>query len=164
METKKLKINIPEGFEIDKENSSFEEIVFKKKDTKSKNWEEYAENQRISNQKGYCINDLNCGINNVYWNSCLTPNKWRNVLPSEELAKAFLAMMQLMSIRQAWIGDWKPNWDGITIHSCIAHLSNGYSIDSFALCYHALSFPTKEMANEFLECFKDLLEIAKPLI
>ena len=30
MNTKKLKINIPEGYEIDKEKSTFEEIVFKK--------------------------------------------------------------------------------------------------------------------------------------
>ncbi len=31
METKELKIQIPEGYEIDKENSTFEKIVFKKK-------------------------------------------------------------------------------------------------------------------------------------
>ena len=30
MEEKKLKINIPEGYEIDRDNSTFEEIVFKK--------------------------------------------------------------------------------------------------------------------------------------
>lgn len=47
MDTKKLKINIPEGYEIDKEKSTFEEIVFKKVEdpfTKlPKNWEEYCE-------------------------------------------------------------------------------------------------------------------------
>ena len=36
MDTKELKIQIPEGYEIDKENSTFEKIVFKKKDTKTK--------------------------------------------------------------------------------------------------------------------------------
>lgn len=30
METKELKINIPEGYEIDKENSSFNCITFRK--------------------------------------------------------------------------------------------------------------------------------------
>ena len=33
METKELKIQIPEGYEIDKEKSTFEKIVFKKKKT-----------------------------------------------------------------------------------------------------------------------------------
>lgn len=31
METKEIKINIPEGYEVDKENSTFEYIKFKKK-------------------------------------------------------------------------------------------------------------------------------------
>ena len=38
METKELKITIPEGYEIDKEKSTFEKIVFKKKDTKPRSW------------------------------------------------------------------------------------------------------------------------------
>ena len=46
MDTKKLKINIPEGYEIDKENSTFEEIVFKKVEDPfaklPKTWEEYC--------------------------------------------------------------------------------------------------------------------------
>lgn len=32
METKELKIIIPEGYEIDKDKSSFEKIIFKKKE------------------------------------------------------------------------------------------------------------------------------------
>ena len=46
MEEKKLKINIPEGYEIDKEKSTFEEIVFKKVEDPlaklPKTWEEYC--------------------------------------------------------------------------------------------------------------------------
>jgi hypothetical protein len=32
------------------------------------------------------------------------------------------------------------------------------------LCSRPLSFPTYELANQFLNNFKDLLEIAKPLL
>ena len=50
MEEKKLKINIPEGYEIDKENSTFEEIIFKKiEDPLSKlpkTWEEYCKHTK----------------------------------------------------------------------------------------------------------------------
>ena len=50
MENKSIKINIPEGMEIDKEKSTFEEIVFKSKEKQlPKAWEE------LNNIKGYYI-------------------------------------------------------------------------------------------------------------
>ena len=46
MNTKKLKVNIPEGYEIDRDNSTFEEIVFKKVEDPfsklPKTWREYC--------------------------------------------------------------------------------------------------------------------------
>ena len=51
MEEKKLKINIPEGHEIDKEKSTFEEIVFKKVNPLSElpeGWEEYCEQTKTA--------------------------------------------------------------------------------------------------------------------
>ena len=167
MEIKELKIQIPEGYEIDKEKSTFEKIVFKKKDTKPSKprcWEEYCNLQIINNKKGYCINDLTSEIDEVYWDHCTDANSWRNVLPSRELAEESRAMMQLMALRQTWIGDWKPCWDGKTIHYCIVRFNNDYTINLNAQCCHALSFPTKEMAEEFMNYFRDLLEVAKSLI
>lgn len=44
MENKELKIQAPEGYEIDKENSTFEKIVFKKEERKlPKKWEDLYE-------------------------------------------------------------------------------------------------------------------------
>ena len=40
MEEKVMKIEIPEGYEIDKEKSSFEKIVFKKKEKKVLTWKD----------------------------------------------------------------------------------------------------------------------------
>ena len=40
---KELKIEVPDGYEIDKENSTFERIVFKKKHTYLKSWKEFCE-------------------------------------------------------------------------------------------------------------------------
>ena len=88
-------------------------------------------------------------------------NKWKTVLPSKELAEAFLAMMQLMSLRQAWIGDWTPGWN--KSNWCLAAMKSIYAA-SFPTSAHPLSFPTEEMAYDFMYTFKDLLEIAKPLI
>ena len=43
MERKSIVIDIPDGMCIDESNSTFEKIVFKKKDTKPRSWEEYCD-------------------------------------------------------------------------------------------------------------------------
>lgn len=164
METKELKIQIPEGYCIDESKSTFEKIVFKKKD-KPRSWEEYCKNHEgdfyfITSDSNISGLGFNPRIKNP-----LDVSTSKNTLPSKELAEAFLAMMQLMSLRQAWIGYWKPDW-------------NNYEDDKWGIVYHdnkpaigvygnssrALSFPTEEMATDFMNTFKDLLEVAKPLI
>ena len=165
METKELKIQIPEGYEIDKENSTFEKIVFKKKDTKPRSWGEYYEQQIANKKHGYYIDDADCSSVSVVWNEYAGADKWKNVLPSKELTEAFLAMMQLMSLRQAWVGDWKPDWkDETRVKFIIICLENQVLFQNTYITSRSLSFPTSEMAEDFMNTFKDLLEIAKPLI
>ena len=169
METKELKIQIPDGYEIDKEKSTFEKIVFKKKeDTKPKSWKEYYEQQIANKKHGYYIDDEDCSLVSVVWNELADVNKWKNVLPSEELTEAFLAMMQLMSLRQAWIGNWKPDYYmNMASNWCIEYEPNPgvFSIENHCKTNGGgLTFPTREMTKDFMNCFKYLLEIAKPLI
>ena len=169
METKELKITIPEGQEIDwQESAKQEKIVFKKKDTKPRSWKEYYEQQIANKKHGYYIDDADCSTVSVVWNEYAGANKWRNVLPSKELTEAFLAMMQLMSLRQAWIGDWKPDYYmNMASNWCIEYEPNPgvFSIENHCKTNGGgLSFPTREMTKDFMNCFKDLLEIAKPLI
>lgn len=172
METKELKIVVPNGYEIDKENSTLEKIVFKKIDDKPfkkiddkpKSWKEYCNQQQAANKKGYFFNDGDCFIDDISWVGCQTPCKWKNVLPSIELTKSFLAMMQLVSLRQAWVGDWQPDWNDFSDKWCIVNSGNKLVISDYIHIVRVLSFPTKEMVNEFMDCFWDLLEIAKPLI
>ena len=158
---KELKIEIPIGYEIDKEKSTFEKIIFKKKDTKPRSWEEYC-----NNFKGqyYYIQDNRDNIATSF-----TPNglisAYKNYVPSEKLAESFLAMMQLMSLRQEWIGDWEPDWNDSNENKwCIINDINRFVIGLYGSYLRVLSFPTEEMAEDFMSCFKDLLEVAKPLI
>lgn len=160
---KELKIDIPEGYEIDKEKSTFEKIVFKKKDAKPRSWKEYFE--QYKNTPCY---ELGFDVSGGYWNKSTMYGGGYCAVPSKELAEAFLAMMKLMSLRQAWIGDWKPDY--------YMNIASNWSIEyepnpgMFSIENHCktngggLTFPTKEMAEDFMNCFKDLLEIAKPLI
>ena len=75
-----------------------------------------------------------------------------------------------MSLRQAWIGNWEPDWnepdwnDETRVKWNIICLQNQVCLCDTQIKLRALSFPTIEMATDFMNCFKDLLEIAKPLI
>lgn len=164
MEIKELKIEVPEGFEIDKKNSSFEKIVFKKKeDTKPRSWEKYCESKKDEHAIGYFIG-TDSDIFSCNWCICEVPDVWRNVLPSKENTEEFRAMMQLRSLRQSWIGDWEPDWKEVDYKYCISVCCNIFQINTFQHTQAPLSFPTKEMAKDFMNCFIDLLEIAKPLL
>lgn len=156
---KKLKIEISIGYEIDKEKSTFEKIIFKKKEnTKPRSWEEYLE--------------LNTGFDGagIDWNISggvqATGLHYRGkaIVPTN-LAAPFIAMMQLMSLRQAWIDDWEPDWSNFNSNKWgIINHANKLIISLLGNSSRVLSFPTKEMAKDFMNYFKDLLEIAKPLI
>ena len=161
METKELKITIPEGQEIDwQESAKQEKIVFKKKDPKPRSWEEYCNN--FSGELFYFSNRNS--IESVVTSDGMSYTA-KDYLPSKELAEAFLAMMQLMSLRQAWIGDWKPDWNDETrVKWNIICLQNQVCLCDTLIKSRVLSFPTKEMAIDFMNCFRVLLEIAKPLI
>ena len=162
METKELKITIPEGYEIDKEKSTFEKIVFKKKDTKPRSWKEYLELSTGFDGAGI---DWNCG--GVQTTGL--HHRGKAIVPTH-LAQPFIAMMQLMSLRQAWIGNWEPDWnepdwnDETRVKWNIICLQNQVCLCDTLIKSRVLSFPTKEMAIDFMNCFRVLLEIAKPLI
>ena len=160
METKELKITIPEGYEIDKDGSTFEKIVFKKKAAKPRSWEEYCRNF-----KGELFFECNNDIDSVVIKNGMSYIA-KSYVPSKELAEAFLAMMQLMSLRQAWIGDWKPDWKNREqLKANILFDGNKFHAVHFRdIVSRPLSFPSQEMATDFMNTFKDLLEIAKPLI
>jgi hypothetical protein len=88
----------------------------------------------------------------------------------EDDADAFIAYGRLIRLRRAWIDNWRPDWSKETSHKnpkyCIVStVSEGFTVNK---CYNGwitmLSFPTQEMAEEFMNCFKDLLEKAKTLI
>lgn len=172
METKEVKIEIPEGYEIDKEKSTFEKIVFKKKEnTKPRSWGEYC-----NNFKGelFYFGNRN-SIESVIANDGMSYMA-KDYLPSKELAKAFIAMMQIMSLRHDWIhkwsvdngliDDWEPDWKNTHADKyCITNSYNkGIRVDIYVYTIKSLPFPSREMAEDFMQTFKDLLEIAKPLI
>jgi hypothetical protein len=157
MEQKTLNIEIPEGYEIDKEKSSFEKIVFKQKNVSLvlDSWEDLKEIE------GYWIDD-NSDINeNIH-----AAHKFhRNIFPTREYAEAALALAQLLQIRQRCIGNWKPDWtNSLQSKHVITPEKDEICIRILYYSNRPLSFPTFEIAKEFLKKHETLIQQAKPLI
>ena len=154
MNTKKLKINIPEGYEIDKEKSTFEEIVFKKVEDPlaklPKTWEEYCKRTKgYTSYYGYSINE------NTYETKF---DGFYNEFFTKERVKQYVALGKLLQLRDYWVGDWKINSDSVYIIYRNLIMATLHTND------FPLSFPTREMAKEFKNCFEDLIKEAHPLV
>lgn len=80
---------------------------------------------------------------------------------SERLCKAFRSYMKLIQLRNAWVKDCE-NGDEDEYRKIVYTAERGFY--GARLGKTGLSFPTLDMAEEFINTFKDLLEIAKPLV
>ena len=154
MENKELNIIAPEGYEVDKENSTFEKIVFKKINELPKTWEE------LKYISGAFISDK-ADIHTT--NSIRTISSAKNIFPTKELAEAVLALAQLLQLRDRYNGDNK-GFIYDKDNYCLAVSANSIFKDWNIYTQRVLAFRTKELREQFYDNFKDLLEIAKPLL
>ena len=154
---KHLKINVPEGYEIDKENSTFEEIVFKPVAKQlPKTWEE------LNMISGYfvCLDSSLSKIRDVGANGI---NK--NIFVTEEQAEASKALAQLSQLREVYRQGWTPDWDySDELKYCIVNDGNNLISDWSRRSTKFLSFQTKEICDLFLENFRELIEKALPFM
>ena len=87
-----------------------------------------------------------------------------NILPSLQSAKAHLAYMQLHQLRDCYRQGWVPDWKDDIIKYCIVLESNRCVIYKNITTCNFLSFQSMELAEKFLNNFKDLIETAGDLI
>ena len=161
MDTKKLKINIPEGYEIDKEKSTFEEIVFKKVEDPfsklPKTWEEYKSCSRDDTSYFFCnpLKSIKASLfSGVY-----------NEFSTEERVKQYVALGRLLQLRDYWVSNLKNNSNNFV--AVIYHFDGeivNTNVSKKRSSSYSLTFPTREIAQKFIECFKDLINEAYPLI
>lgn len=147
---KELKIEIPKGYEIDKEKSTFAKIVFKKIDNRPKTWEEYCELT-----KGNTSNYANATTLMVYKDRF---NGAYNEFSTKERAEQFIAIGKLMQLRDYWVKGYKTTEEEYVIYiTCQGNLRVTTLHNKFM---KKLTFPTEEMANEFIKCFSGLIKTA----
>ena len=107
MKNKELKIEVPQGYEIDKEKSTFEKLVFKKVEKElPKSWEE------LDIVKGFYVNSLS-EIAGTGEETCAEEYN-RNTFPTKEEAEACIALAQLCQLRDRYNDGWKPDWKNST--------------------------------------------------
>lgn len=156
METKEMKIQVPEGYEIDKENSTFEKIVFKRKEL-PKSWED------LITVKGYCVTTFS-KIEDCC-EECYTYKENKNIFPTREEAEACLALAQLCQLRDRYNDGWKPDWEDYEQFKwCIVFFKDNIRVAEYLFIKKMLAFKTEELRDKFLENFRDLIETAKPLL
>lgn len=83
----------------------------------------------------------------------------------KEIAEAYAVLPQLIRLKDEYNEGWKPDWeDKDTAKHYIGRIGNDWDI-GFSYKYPGiLSFKSFEIRNKFLEDYKDLIEIAKPLL
>jgi len=144
---KEFIIECPSGFEVDEDKSTFEKIVFKEIENKLP-----MSVEEIPNRKGWYIDSTSkilCG-----------GSKGKNNISTYERAEAFLALMQLVELRDAWNGDWKADYNNGNQPKFCVMIGKGLTIRGV----YALHFKSGALRDQFAEQFKDLIEQAKELL
>ena len=153
MKTKEIKISVPEGYEIDKENSTFECIKFKK--LRPKRWR----NKEDAIITGYYTSP-NSSILKLNNTSNIPSN--HNVFATKKQVKSALAMAQLSQIManderfggivtdEEWSTNKLPKY-------YIKRLKNGITIGTGWTEYTFLAFHSPKCRDLFLQENEDLI-------
>lgn len=152
-----IEIEVPEGYKaVYNEDTQKVDVI---KIELPKTWEEFCENNPM--KSGECFLTEYGEI--IYAVEKYRDTNFKTILPNEETAEAFMALMQLIQLRNCYRQGWKPNWHIDDYNFIILYSRHGLTSDY--LCGNrVLSFQSKDICEEFLKNFKDLIEKAKYLI
>ena len=159
---KEMKIVPPKGYEIDRENSTLDCIKFKPISSHlPETWEEFCKVCPIQEGEAFINNvsmvvTVDFGMNRSFSN--------KNTLPSEEMAKAMLALCQLIQLRDCYNQGWKLDLESNEQKYAIISTKDGLQTHSYFEISRVLTFKTQELCEEFLKNFEDLIKVARPLL
>lgn len=134
---------------------AFKHNLLKQMPDRPTSWEEYNDTYDMSGCTNASIFDkYEFGKRRTFYDT----------FHSDDEAKAFCALGRLIQLRDAWWGDWRPDFEsgnrrmyGIGVNKNTVCSYNSYTYNSI------LVFPSEEMCKEFLDKFRDLIEQAKML-
>lgn len=154
---KEFKIVIPEGYEIDKENSTFEKIVFKKIEKKL-TYKDIA--NKLFKDGSHCYIDENGHI-------MFTSVGWQcpNVAPTTQQLQRLLAINKLMNVAYYLNEGSEFNWKDRSEYKYFIYYNNNkkiFQIDSNTFVnYGIVYFKSKELAKQAIEILgEDTIKLA----
>lgn len=142
---------------IDEEEIRQLHSIMEKSADKPMSWEEYCNKNPITD--GACYIDDSSIITPILDSHPKDVDNDINVM-TKELCKAFLAYMKLIQLRDAWVKEYGKT-------ECYYKIASENDVIMCKSCdyfVYGLSFPTKDITDEFMHTFEDLLEVAKPLL
>ena len=170
MEERAIKLTLEKAKEFYKKGGEFKDLVlsaFTKEELEKKElpktWEEFCKSCNIQLPNEYFI-DSHSDIVQVPYGCERDAVSDKNILPSEGAAEAHLALMQLHQLRDCYRQGWKPDWSDNKYKYCIINVCNIPNIVNCVNYNRFLSFQSKEIAEEFLTNFRDLIIKAGDLI
>lgn len=143
---KEILIEAPTGMEIYQENNT---IKFRNIENKLP-----MSVEEIPNRHWFI-----CGLEKGVVNTAGQYND-KSQLSTKERAEAFLALMQLVELRDAWNGDWKADYNNESQRKFCIMIKKGLTLRAA----YPLYFKSGELRDQFNEQFKDLIETAKELL
>ena len=141
-----LKISIPEGYEIDKEQSSFEKIILKKKIQEIKTWEDLI-GKDVSASSVFIDNFSNIleGFYPIGYNY-----ENRNLFIDPRHAKSALAMAQISQLMPYYGGQiLEEEWKNSITKYIILKRSSDIEFNNTISVFHFLAFHTREQRDSF---------------
>lgn len=152
-----IKINVPKSKKA-VYNESTQIISFVDiEPIRSKSWEEFCKNNpNNADEYGVYADSIIKSVNP----NLRTIHNFHNLFKTKEDAEGIVAFMKLVRLHDDWINDWKPinRWYSICVYN------NEIVVKDWICLQYLLSFPTENLAQDFLNCFKDLIEKAKKFI
>lgn len=126
-----------------------------------KTWEDFCYNYKIQNEYYIGADSI---IRQVSLDNFRLPCRDSNLLPNRQAAEAHLALIKLHQLRDCYRQGWKPD---LTVPKSIFAIfctRGKYSVEEFIYSSEFLSFQSKEIAQLFLNNFRNLIEEAGDLI
>jgi hypothetical protein len=167
---KERKIEAPEGCEIEKVEliDGAAVVTFREKERKlPKSWEEFCKMFPMKIPYNFAVkrSDLMADdfiFLNSYHNRLL--EDMGKYTGDHATAKAVLALCKLIQLRNAYNGEWVPDWNNKGQNKyTITIIGNKIKADCVICCTNILYFKSAELRDEFLRYFRPLIEKLKPL-
>src|SRR5574344_1138337 len=162
----KIQINIPDGKKLvgTKVENGVIIPIFEDKDVELSNtWEEWCAKNK-SNKFVYIRKDSEIKTFIVAFDEVLDPIQDRNAIKGESRAKAFLALMQLMNLRDEYRQGWKPEYRTESDKYVITCYGTAITGGTFKHYNAILSFQSAALRDKFFKNFRELIEQAKELL